>query len=337
MDSLVGMGLLAAFALGAADAIAPGALGGGADTSFGPVSSGFFEEPVLLLAFVMLGRALEGRARARAASDLRALAQLLPSTARLLLPLPPAPAASAPAAAAPAAAAAANAAEELSVSRSALRAGDLLRVLPGERFPADGCVVSGACAADEAALTGESRLVPKAPGDAVSAGAVCWEGAVTVRASAGGDASVAAGIAALVEAAQARAAPAHRLADVVAGRFAYGVMGLSAATFVFWATAGASLWPGALDAAGVESGALLGARLATDVLVVACPCALGLATPTAVLVSTSMCEAQSATRHSICSIAPVRAAAPDRRGQATAPACEHPHAPPRWRCLTRKP
>jgi Cu2+-exporting ATPase len=129
------------------------------------------------------------------------------------------------------------------VARAALRAGDVVRVLPGERFPVDGTVLAGACAADEASLSGEPRLVPKAPGDDVAAGAVCWEGAVSVRASAAGDASQVAGIAALVEAAQARAPPAQRLADAIAGKFVVGVVAASAATFIFWATAGAALFP----------------------------------------------------------------------------------------------
>lgn len=217
--------------------------------------------------------ATAGRARARASSDLQALATLLPSRAQLVLPPPP-PRPQPPSAAQQQPPPPPPPEELVWVERSALLPGDLVRVLPGDRFPVDGVVTAGACSADEAALSGEPALVPKAEGSPVSAGAVCWEGAVTVRATAAGDASVVAGIAALVEAAQARAAPTQRLADEVAGRFAYAVMALAAGTFAFWATAGAAIWPDALDAAEVASPALLAARLATDVLVVACPCAL---------------------------------------------------------------
>ena len=291
MSSLVALGMAAAAALGGAGLVAPALVPGGGSA---------LEEPVLLLAFVLLGRALEGRARAEAAADLRALAGLLPATARLVLADQPAAADNAE-----------NAAGMAVVSRGALRAGDVVRVLPGERMPVDGVVVAGACGADEASLSGESRLVPKRCGDSVAAGSVCWEGPVTVRASAGGDASAVAAVAALVEAAQARAPPSQRLADAIAGKFVVGVVAAAAATFAFWASAGGVLFPEALeslaeaaatsyeayghggagawsvDAAGPAAQLVLAARLATDVLVVACPCALGLATPTAVLVATS--------------------------------------------------
>jgi Cu2+-exporting ATPase len=301
MSSLVALGMAAAAALGGAGLVAPALVPGGGSA---------LEEPVLLLAFVLLGRALEGRARAEAAADLRALAGLLPATARLVLAEPPATAAASADAAADTTAE--NAAGMAVVLRGALRAGDVVRVLPGERMPVDGVVIAGACGADEASLSGESRLVPKRPGDTVAAGSVCWEGPVTVRASAGGDASGVAAVAALVEAAQARAPPSQRLADAIAGKFVVGVVAAAAATFAFWASAGGALFPEALeslaeaaatsyeayghggaagawsvDAAGPAAQLVLAARLATDVLVVACPCALGLATPTAVLVATS--------------------------------------------------
>ena len=176
----------------------------------------------------------------------------------------------------------------VSVDRLALRPGDLVRVLPGEVIPVDGEVVSGAAAVDEATLTGEPLLVPKAGGDQVSAGTGVFEGPLTVRATTAGDGSVAAGIARTVADAQARAAPVQRLADAVAGPFVYGVMAASVTTFAFWNFAGDAFFPERswrhLGALGRRWGAL---KLATDVLVVACPCALGLATPTAVLVATS--------------------------------------------------
>ena len=272
MNSLVGVGASAAFALSIAGALAPPVIG-----DYGvPVNNDFFEEPVLLLAFILLGRALESRARARAASDLRSLSTLLPLDARLVVAdkLPEVGDDSDP--------------MTVSVDRLALRPGDLVRVLPGEVIPVDGEVVSGAAAVDEATLTGEPLLVPKAGGDQVSAGTGVFEGPLTVRATTAGDGSVAAGIARTVADAQARAAPVQRLADAVAGPFVYGVMAASATTFAFWNFAGDAFFPGALLEASGGAGATLGAlKLATDVLVVACPCALGLATPTAVLVATS--------------------------------------------------
>ena len=273
MNSLVGVGATAAFTLSVVAACAPPVLG-----EYGvPVSNDFFEEPVLLLAFILLGRALESRARARAASDLRALSTLLPLDAKLVV------------------ADKAEAVDEndedpmtVVVDRLALRAGDLVRVLPGEVIPVDGAVVSGAAAVDEATLTGEPLFVAKAVGDDVSAGTGVFEGPLTVRASVAGDGSVAAGIARTVADAQARAAPVQRLADAVAGPFVYAVMAASASTFAFWSLLGDAAFPGALLEASNGAGATLGAlKLATDVLVVACPCALGLATPTAVLVATS--------------------------------------------------
>ena len=130
-----------------------------------PISNDFFEEPVLLLAFILLGRALESRARARAASDLRALSTLLPLDAKLVV------------------ADKAEAVDEndgdpmtVVVDRLALRAGDLVRVLPGEVIPVAGAVVSGAAAVDEATLTGEPLFVAKAVGDDVSAGTGVFKG-----------------------------------------------------------------------------------------------------------------------------------------------------------------
>lgn len=115
-------------------------------------------------------------------------------------------------------------------------------------------------------------------------------GVITVRSEASGGETSIADIVRSVEGAQARTAPVQRTADTVAGKFAFAVMGLSAATFAFWATAGATMFPSVVAAGGASgsfSGLLLPLQLACNVLVVACPCALGLATPTAVLVGTS--------------------------------------------------
>ncbi|EIE25451.1 heavy metal translocatin [Coccomyxa subellipsoidea C-169] len=290
MNSLIGLGALTSFAAGVAAPLVPGMA----------FDASFLEEPVMLLAFVLLGRTLEARARLKASgkplilmlflfvssSDLRSLAKLIPADTRLVID----------AGTAPGAAAAAKAAEGkgdaalvvMSVPTTSVRAGDVLRVLPGERVPVDGEILEGRCSVDESMLTGEAALVVKAQGSLVTAGTVVFEAPITVRASSTGAGSMLAGIGRLVAAAQAREAPVQRLADTIAGRFCFSVMAASAATFAFWSTLGASLFPSALDSVAGGGALLLGTKLAIDVLVVACPCALGLATPTAVLVASSM-------------------------------------------------
>ncbi|KXZ53854.1 hypothetical protein GPECTOR_6g772 [Gonium pectorale] len=326
MNSLVGLGSTASFAVGLAGAAPglaaafglPGASSAPAASLLLAADASFLEEPVMLLAFVLLGRALEARAKVQAAADLQSLARLIPATSRLVLDPgapPPGKAAAAPAAA--------PAVEFIQVPTNSVRAGDVLRVLPGEKVPVDGEVLSGECSCDEALLSGESALVAKGPGSRLVGGTVAYEGAVTMRATATGARSTLAGIARLVSDAQAREAPVQRLADAVAGRFCFGVMAAAAATFAFWATAGPTLFPrvledvaygswATLEASYHSHGVLMGAggwggamaalddelvsvsplalalRLAVDVLVVACPCALGLATPTAVLVASSL-------------------------------------------------
>ncbi len=270
MNSLVSLGALASMAMSAA-AVALPRLGW-------PT---FFEEPVMLMAFVLLGRAVEERAKLAATSDMAALAALLPPTARLVLQ---------DAGAAASLDAAAAAAASRLVPTGALNKGDLIVVLPGDRVPVDGTVLGGASAVDEAALTGEPLPVAKRTGDSVAAGTVNCDGALLVSVTAAGRHTAVADIVRLVEAAQARPAPVQRLADEVSGVFCYGVMAASAATFSFWRLAGARLFPHVLPAAAAAGSAplLLALQLAASVLVVACPCALGLATPTAVLVGTSL-------------------------------------------------
>jgi len=270
MNSLIGLGAATSFLAGGASLVVPGV----------GLQSGFLEEPVMLLAIVLLGRNLEARARLRASADLRSLAALIPEQSRMVLDSKSKDAASA------ATFEALSAADTAQVPTASVAPGDVLRILPGERMPVDGLVLAGRSVADEAMLTGEAALVPKGPGDQVTAGTVNYEGAVTVRATSTGADSTLAGIAGLVAEAQGREAPVQRLADSVAGRFCYTVMAAAAATFAFWTLGGAAVFPDVIEEA--EGGALaLAVRLAVDVLVVACPCALGLATPTAVLVASA--------------------------------------------------
>ncbi|KAL4434160.1 hypothetical protein ABPG75_000601 [Micractinium tetrahymenae] len=260
MNSLVGLGATASFAVSAVAALLP-RLGWRT----------FFEEPAMLLGVVLVGRALEERAKLQASADMAALQGLLPPKARLLL----------------------GDGSWCEVPSETVAAGDVLTVLPGDRIPVDGVVVGGKSTVDESALTGEPLPVTKAQGDKVTAGTVNYDGQISVRAvHSGGDTAVA-DIVRMVESAQSRTAPVQRFADVVAGKFTYGVMGIAAAAFAFWAGAGTRIFPQVLApyAAAASSKAaataLLALQMACNVLVIACPCALGLAAPTAVLVGTS--------------------------------------------------
>lgn len=243
----------------------------------------FFDEPVMLLAFILLGRTLEQRARYRAADALRSLVELQPAVARLISN--------------PATAGAAQTGVE--VPASCLHEGEWVQVLPGEKIPADGTVVTGKTTVDESMLTGESMPVPKQPEDAVTAGTLNQSGAIALQVTGTGQNTVLAQMIRLVETAQSRKAPIQGLADVISGYFTYGVLSLAALTFVFWYFVGLSLWPSVMDSAlgmahaghtmtMTSSTLLVSLKLAIAVMVVACPCALGLATPTAILVGSGM-------------------------------------------------
>ncbi|WP_114374513.1 heavy metal translocating P-type ATPase [Elioraea thermophila] len=233
MDQLVALGTTAAFALSAWHLVAGGPL--------------YFEASVLVIAFVLFGKALEERAKRSAAAAIEALARLRPAEAVRLE----------------------AEGRERRVPVSALRPGDLIRVRPGEAFPADGVIAEGETEADESLVTGESLPVPKRLGDAVVAGAVNGSGSVVVRVSAVGEGTLLGRILARVRAAQASKAPVQALVDRVAAVFVPAVLLLALATLVCWLAAGA----------GVDRAVVT----AVSVLVVACPCALGLATPAALV------------------------------------------------------
>jgi len=243
----------------------------------------FFDEPVMLLSFILLGRTLEQRARFRAADALRSLVELQPAIARLISD--------------PSTADAAQTGVE--VPASFVQEGEWVQVLPGEKIPADGEIVAGQSTVDESMLTGESMPVLKQPGDTVVAGTLNQSGAIALRVTGTGNDTVLAQMIQLVETAQSRKAPIQRLADVISGYFTYGVMTLATLTFLFWYFVGLPLWPGVMDAAlgpihdthtmtMQSSELLISLKLAIAVMVIACPCALGLATPTAILVGSGM-------------------------------------------------
>ncbi|MDR9403177.1 MAG: heavy metal translocating P-type ATPase [Halothece sp. Uz-M2-17] len=256
MNSLIGLGTLSAYIASCVALLFP-QLGWEC----------FFDEPVMLLGFILLGRTLEQRARGEAGAALSALISLKPQTARLVK----------------------NTSNEneksMEVPVTTVQAGQWLQVLPGEKIPVDGKIVTGETTIDESMLTGESVPVAKTEADLVKAGTLNLTGVVTLKATQVGKDTTLAKIIASVENAQMRKAPVQKLADQVAGYFAYGVMTVAALTFLFWYFLGTNVW---MEVTAETSPLLLSLKLMIAVLVIACPCALGLATPTAILVGTGI-------------------------------------------------
>lgn len=276
MDSLVGLGIASAYGSSLVALLWP-AVGWPC----------FFDEAVMLLGFVLLGRFLEERARRRTGLALRQLMDLQPETARLLVG----------AEATTAEPSQLLACSHRSVRAAALREQDRLLLLPGDRIPVDGTILAGLSSLDLASLTGEPLPVEVSAGDQVTAGCRNLTGPLVVKVEQAGAKTSLARLVHLVEQAQSRKAPIQRLADQVAGQFCYGVLALAAVTLLFWWLWGTHLWPAVLNTSGQAHGhgdismgtgtpLGLGLQLAIAVLVVACPCALGLATPTVVSVAT---------------------------------------------------
>ncbi|QHF42876.1 copper-translocating P-type ATPase [Pseudomonas sp. S35] len=211
----------------------------------------YFEASAVVIALVLLGKYLESRAKRQTASAIRALEALRPERALRV-----------------------KDGREEDVAISALKLDDQVLVKPGERFPVDGEVIEGQSHADEALISGESLPVPKQPGDNVTGGAINGEGRLLVRTTALGAESVLARIIRLVEDAQAAKAPIQKLVDKVSQVFVPAVLVLALITLVGWWLYGASLETAIINAVAV--------------LVIACPCALGLATPTAIMAGTGV-------------------------------------------------
>ena len=209
----------------------------------------YFESAAGIVTFVLLGRYLEERAKGKASEAIRKLIELQPDTAVRLR----------------------KGVEEI-VPIDEVQVGDLLRVRPGDRVPTDGIVEDGRSAVDESLVTGESLPVAKAPGDAVIGGCINGTGSFTLRATAVGGDTVLSGIVKMVDHAQAAKLPVQKLADRISARFVPAVGVVAGLTFAGWIMAG---HPAARALAH-----------AVAVLLIACPCALGLATPTAIMVGT---------------------------------------------------
>jgi Cu2+-exporting ATPase len=277
MNTLVGFGLVTAYLASTAALFFPNL-----------AWECFFEEPVMLLGFVLLGRSLESRARNRASASLKSLLGLQPKTVHLLTDI-----------------------EELQqidpssivdLPADQVRVGEYLQVRPGEKIPVDGELMAGETMVNESMLTGESLPVSKSVGDRLSTGTLNQSGSIIIQTQRTGKDTALAQIVKLVEEAQTRKAPVQRLADTVAGYFTYGIMTLAALTFLFWYGIGVDLFPQVLQTAhefpqlgqvhdmgdAALSPLLLSLKLMIDVLAIACPCALGLATPTAILVGTGV-------------------------------------------------
>ena len=208
----------------------------------------YFDAVLLIVGFLLLGKSLEARAKRRALAALESLSHLRPATARLM-----------------------HDGVEAVVPLDEVQIGDNVLVLPGERFPVDAIVVEGRTTVDESMLTGEPTPLPREAGERVLAGSLNYDGAVTCRAESLGSSTVLAQITRMVEQAQSSRAPMERLADRASSMFVPIVLGLAISTFVTWWSVAHSL-PLAL-------------ANTVAVLVIACPCAMGLAVPAALTVA----------------------------------------------------
>ena len=211
----------------------------------------YFESAAVVVTLIMIGKWLESRAKRSTTAAIRALMALRPERVRIERDN-----------------------REIEVPTAAVAIGDVAIVRPGERVPVDGVVLSGRSQVDESLLTGESLPVPKAPGDAVTGGSINGSGLLRLQARAVGEQSTLARIIALVEHAQAKKPPVQRLVDRVAVVFVPIVLVVAAATFFGWWLIAGDLTAGIINA--------------VSVMVIACPCSLGLATPTALMVGTGV-------------------------------------------------
>mgnify|MGYP001575301926 CR=1 FL=1 len=210
----------------------------------------YFDTGMTIIALIILGKWLEARAKGKTSEAIKKLIQLQPKTARVI-----------------------RNGQEVDLPISEVQVGDQIRLRPGEKVPVDGKVVSGETSIDESMVTGESIPVYKHTGDLVIGGTINTSGAIILSATKVGSATMLAQIIKLVEQAQASRAPIQKLADVISGYFVPAVLMIAVATFAGWY---------------ISTGYLPAMLNAIAVLIIACPCALGLATPTALVVGTGL-------------------------------------------------
>jgi Cu+-exporting ATPase len=253
MNTLVALGTLSAYAYSVAVTAVPALAGGGAHHhGTGMMPEVYYEVAAIIVTLILMGRLLEARARSKTGGAIRALMGLAAKTARVE-----------------------REGKEHDLPIAEVRAGDTVLVRPGEKAPVDGQIIEGASRVDESMLTGEAAPVEKKIGDTVIGGTINQSGAFRLRATKVGKDTVLQQIVRLVQEAQGSKAPIQRLADTVAGYFVPVVLCIAVAAFVLW-----------FDFAPAETRLNFALRTFVSVLIVACPCALGLATPTAIMVGT---------------------------------------------------
>jgi len=251
MFTLIGLGVAVAYLYSLVATLAPGMFPAAFRGDAGDVAV-YFEAAAVIVALVLLGQVLELRARSRTGAAIKALLGLAPKTARRV----------------------GTDGAEKDVALDEVQPGDLLRVRPGEKVPVDGTVVEGSSSVDESMVTGEPIPVEKQSGDRVVGATVNGTGALLMRAERVGSETLLAQIVRMVAEAQRSRAPIQKLADVVAGYFVPAVVGIALVTFAVWALVG----PDPRLAHALVN--------AVAVLIIACPCALGLATPMSIMVAT---------------------------------------------------
>jgi P-type Cu+ transporter len=256
MWTLIGLGTGAAYLYSVVATIAPSAFPD-SFISMGRVAV-YFEAAAVIISLTLLGQMLELKARSQTSAAIKSLLGLAPKTARRLK---------------------ADGTEE-DIELTHVHLGDLLRVRPGEKVPVDGIVTEGSSSLDESMLTGEPLPVTKRVGDKVIGATLNTSGALVMKAEKIGSETVLSQIVQMVAQAQRSRAPMQRMADVVAGYFVMAVVSIAALTFIGW-----GLW-------GPEPSWIYGLINAVAVLIIACPCALGLATPMSIMVATGKGAAQ---------------------------------------------
>ena len=246
MNTLIAIGTGSAYLYSLAATVAPSAF-----TANGVAPSLYYEAVIIIIALILVGNALEARAKGETAGAIRRLIDLQPKTARVLRNL-----------------------QEIDIPIGDLVSGDVVVVRPGERIPVDGVVSKGTSNVDESMLTGEPMPVTKNKGDSVTGGTINGTGAFRFRATTLGASSVLARIVKMMREAQGTRAPVQRLADRISAVFVPVVLGIALITFAVW-----------FFAAG-DRGFVHALAASVAVLIIACPCAMGLAVPTAVMVAT---------------------------------------------------